>query len=73
MARTDNLVQAVLHGGFAVATAGNPRPFGMPPFQLQLNDAQTAAVLTYIRNAWGNRAVPVSEFDINRQRNLQAR
>jgi cytochrome c553 len=73
MARTDNLVQAVLQGGFAVATAGNPRPFGMPPFQLQLNDAQTAAVLTYIRNAWGNRAVPVSEFDINRQRNLQAR
>ena len=73
MARTDNLVQTVLQGGFAPATAGNPRPFGMPPFQLQLNDAQTAAVLTFIRNAWGNRAAPVSEFDINRQRNLPAR
>ena len=73
MGRTENLVQAVLRGGYAPATAGNPRPYGMPPFQLQLNDAQTAAVLTYIRNAWGNRAAPVSEFDINRQRNLQAR
>lgn len=73
MTRTENLVQAVLQGGYAPATLGNPRPYGMPPFQLQLNDAQTAAVLTYIRNAWGNRAAPVSEFDINRQRNLQAR
>jgi len=73
LARTDNLVQTVLLGGFAPATTGNPRPFGMPPFQLQLNDAQTAAILTFIRNAWGNRAAPVSEFDINRQRILQAR
>ncbi|MBC7916311.1 MAG: c-type cytochrome [Rhodoferax sp.] len=73
MARTDNLVQAVLRGGFAPATTGNSRPFGMPPFQLQLNDAQTAAVLTFIRSAWGNNAAPVSEFDINRQRNLQVR
>lgn len=73
MPRTDNLVKSVLLGGYAPVTAGLPRPFGMPPFQLQLNDMQTAAVLTFIRNAWGNRAAPVTEFDINRQRNLHAR
>ena len=27
----------------------------------RLSDADTAAVLTYIRNAWGNRASGVSE------------
>lgn len=73
LARSDNLVQTVLQGGYAPATTHNPRPFGMPPFQLQMNDAQIAAVLTFIRNAWGNHAAPVSEFDINRQRTLQAR
>ena len=69
---TSNLVQIVLNGGFAPATAGNPRPYGMPPFVLQLTDSDTAAVLSYIRNAWGNQAPALSEFDINKFRNLQA-
>ena len=68
MATTANLVQVVLNGGFAPATAGNPRPYGMPPYVLLLNDADTAAVLSHIRNAWGNRAAPVSELDVSRQR-----
>ncbi len=68
LAQTANLVQIVLNGGFAPATSGNPRPFGMPPFVLQLSDADTAAVLSYIRNAWGNRAAPVTELDVSRQR-----
>ncbi|QTN26696.1 c-type cytochrome [Rhodoferax sp. AJA081-3] len=59
-----NLVQTVLHGGFAPATAGNPRPFGMPPFQQTLDGPQIAAVLTYIRHAWGNAASPVSPLEV---------
>ncbi len=70
---TTNLVQMVLYGGYAPATAGNPRPFGMPPFVLQMNDKNTAAVLTYIRNSWGNRASPVSELEVNRARDRQTR
>ncbi|WP_370654652.1 cytochrome c [Rhodoferax sp.] len=70
---TSNLVQMVLYGGFAPATEGNPRPFGMPPFVLQLNDKSTAAVLTYIRNAWGNRASQVTELEVNRARGPHAR
>jgi len=72
-----NLVQIVMYGGFAPATAGNPRPFGMPPYVLALGDSDIAAVLTYIRSAWGNRAssvsgVPdVSELDVNRFRSTQ--
>jgi mono/diheme cytochrome c family protein len=65
---TANLVQVVLGGGFAPATAANPRPFGMPPFATILSDAEVAAVISYTRNAWGNRAPPVSEFMVSQQR-----
>ena len=68
MDATANLVQVVLHGGFAPATAGNPRPYGMPPFVLALSHREIAAVLTYVRGAWGNSASAVSEFDVNRLR-----
>lgn len=65
---TTNLVQVVLHGGFPPATRGNPRPFGMPPFATTLSDGEVAAVLTYIRSAWGNRAAPVTELTVTQQR-----
>ena len=61
-----NLVQLTLNGGFAATTASNPRPFGMPPFAPLLDDAQVAAVLTYIRTAWGNQAAMVSELQVRR-------
>ena len=63
-----NLVQMVLRGGFPPATQGNPRPFGMPPYQMVLSDGEIAAVLTHIRGAWGNRAAAVSELDVARYR-----
>jgi len=65
---TANLVQVVLHGGFPPATRGNPRPYGMPPFAMQLSDADVAAVLSYVRASWGNRASPVSELEVAQQR-----
>jgi mono/diheme cytochrome c family protein len=71
-APANNLIHTVLGGGFAPATASNPQPYGMPPFLLQLGDAEIASVLSYIRNAWGNRAPAVSEFDINKLRRSQA-
>lgn len=63
-----NLVRAVLNGGYLPATAGNPRPYGMPPFSQALDDAELAAVLTFIRNSWGNRAAEVSELEVLRYR-----
>ncbi len=68
LANPANLVQIVRNGGFAPATAGHPRPFGMPPFVLVLNDADIAAVLTHIRTAWGNQAAAVTELEVARQR-----
>ncbi len=70
LASPANLVQIVLNGGYAPATAGNPRPYGMPPFLLVLNDNETAQLLTFLRSAWGNSAAEVSALDVNRARNL---
>ena len=68
MASSANLVQVVLNGGYAPATAGNPRPYGMPPFVLVLNDSELAALLTYLRSAWGNRAAEVTPTEVQRMR-----
>lgn len=58
----------MVYGGFAPSTAGNPRPFGMPPFANVLSDADVAAILTHIRSAWGNRATAVTELAVSQQR-----
>jgi mono/diheme cytochrome c family protein len=68
LSEPDNLVQMVLHGGYAPATAGNPRPHGMPPFLHVLGDAEVAAVLSYVRGSWGNGAAPVSAMDVYQRR-----
>lgn len=72
MAATENLVQMVLNGGFAPATQGNPRPFGMPPFVLLLNDSEVAAVVTHIRKSWGNQASDITPMEVQGIRANQA-
>ena len=59
-----NLVHVILNGGFPPTTAGNPRPFGMPPFGQVLKDGEVAAIASYVRNAWGNAAPEVTELDV---------
>ncbi len=66
-----NPIRLVLHGGFAPSTGGNPRPYGMPPFGQVMTDAEIAAVVTYIRNAWGNQASAVSAHDVNQYRSQE--
>lgn len=63
-----NAIRVVLLGGFAPATQGNPRPYSMPPFAQQLSDADVAAVVTYIRQSWGNQAPLVQERDVIKYR-----
>jgi len=66
-----NLVQLVLYGGYGPATAGHPRPFGMPPAVLELDDRDIAAVLTHLRTQWGHRAGEVTPLQVNRIRAAQ--
>jgi mono/diheme cytochrome c family protein len=61
-------IKAVLNGGYAPVTSGNPRPYGMPPFFGELGDEEIAAVLTYVRASWGNSGQPVSTLDVERYR-----
>lgn len=70
MAQPVNAVRLVLHGGFAPGTAGNPRPYGMPPFAHVLEDEDVAQVVTYVRNSWGNRAGAVTAVQVNRLRGM---
>jgi mono/diheme cytochrome c family protein len=66
-----NLVQLVLYGGYGPATALHPRPFGMPPAVLELEDREIAAVLTHLRTHWGNQAPEVTPLQVNRIRAAQ--
>jgi mono/diheme cytochrome c family protein len=67
------LVRVVLQGTRAVSTSSAPTAPAMPAFDWRLNDTQVAAVLTYIRNSWGNAAAPVSASAVASQRESLAK
>ena len=59
-----NLIHIVVNGGFPPTTAGDPRPYGMPPFGPSLKDEEIAVLASYVRSAWGNGAPAVSALDV---------
>lgn len=63
-----NTIRSVLYGGYPPTTAGNSRPYGMPPYQHIIHDKEIAQVVSYIRNAWGNFGSLVSPFDVDQSR-----
>jgi mono/diheme cytochrome c family protein len=63
-----SLIHVVLEGARAVATAGAPTGPAMPSFAWKLSDDDVAAVLTYIRNSWGNAAPGVQPGDVGSMR-----
>jgi mono/diheme cytochrome c family protein len=68
MTEAANPIRIVLYGGFAPTTAGNPRPYGMPPYGHALSDQEVASVVSYLRGTWGNRAGPVTAGEVNKYR-----
>ncbi|WP_420475724.1 c-type cytochrome [Noviherbaspirillum sp. ST9] len=66
-----NPIRAVMHGGYPPSTQGNPRPFGMPPFGNILTDDEVAAVVSFVRNNWGNRGSMVTAQQVNPYRTVQ--
>lgn len=68
LARPDNVIRSVLGGGFGPATAGHPRPHGMPPFATMLSDEEVAALVSHLRSSWGHQASAVDSADVNRLR-----
>jgi mono/diheme cytochrome c family protein len=59
------IIRIVLHGMMGETTvAGTVYDGAMPPWNTVLDDAQVAAVLTFIRRSWSNDASTVSSSEV---------
>jgi mono/diheme cytochrome c family protein len=65
-----SLLHIVLRGARSVATDRAPTGAAMPEFDWLLKDDEVAAVVTYIRNAWGNAAPAVNAAEVGTARYL---
>jgi mono/diheme cytochrome c family protein len=63
-----SLLRVVLRGARSVGTDKMPTAAAMPSFGWVLTDDDVAAVLTYVRNSWGNKAAPVSAKQVSKAR-----
>jgi mono/diheme cytochrome c family protein len=61
-------IRIILRGARSVATSAEPTAPGMPSFAWQLNNDQIAAVMTYVRNAWGNSGSKVSASAVEKRK-----
>jgi mono/diheme cytochrome c family protein len=70
--KPDLLIAVILQGARSPATSAKPTGLMMPAFGSKLDDAEVAALTTYIRNAWSNRGGEVSKGDVAKLRNTLA-
>jgi mono/diheme cytochrome c family protein len=66
------VLHVVLGGETMAATAMKPSGLTMPGFAAKLNDQEIADVVTYIRNAWGNRGSVVDAAAVAQVRKAAA-
>lgn len=67
-----SLIHVVMDGARSAATDAAPTGPAMPAFGWALADQDMAAVLTYIRNSWGNAASAVTAAAVGKQRRALA-
>lgn len=67
-----SVLHLILRGARSVGTKDEPTAPGMPSYAKQLDDAQIAAVATYIRNAWGEAAPAVEAGRVKSARDALA-
>ncbi|MGY0575361.1 c-type cytochrome [Bradyrhizobium sp. RDM12] len=65
-----SVIRVLLQGAQTAATDREPTAPAMPAFGWQLNDAQIAAVATYVRDHFG-KAPAVSETQVKNERTAQ--
>jgi mono/diheme cytochrome c family protein len=63
-----NLIRVIERGGFAPATPGHPRPYGMPPFAGVLGADDLAALASHLRESFGHRAGEIDTVEVLRLR-----
>ena len=64
------LTHILLHGIQGKMTVKGISYEGLMPAWNTLSDAEIAAVASYIRSDWGNKAAPITEDDVKKQREL---
>jgi mono/diheme cytochrome c family protein len=62
------ILHVILQGAVANHTSSAPTNPGMPAFDWKLSDAEVAAVATYLRTSWGNRASIVEPGSVGKMR-----
>jgi len=67
-----NLIRVIERGGFAPATPGHPRPYGMPPFAGVLDAEDLAALASHLRQSFGHRAGGIDTVEVLRLRSATA-
>ena len=63
-----SLINLILNGSIPLVTKGTPDAYRMPQFRQQLSDQEIAAVITFIRNGWGNWATAVTAAQVAKLR-----
>jgi mono/diheme cytochrome c family protein len=63
-AKPDTVIHVVLAGGAMAAPRTRPTGLTMPAYAWKLSDADIADLVSYIRNAWGNRASAVGSGSV---------
>lgn len=63
-----SIIRIVLDGAQSVTTPSVPNPAIMPAYAAKMTDAEIAAAITYMRNAWGNSASAVTAEQIRAAR-----
>ncbi|CAM3947738.1 c-type cytochrome [Roseateles saccharophilus] len=63
-----NLLRVIERGGFAPATPGHPRPYGMPPFAGVLGAEDLAALASHLRQSFGHQAGEIDAVEVLRLR-----
>lgn len=67
-----NLIRVIERGGFAPATPGHPRPYGMPPFAGLLSADDLAALASHLRQSFGHGAGEIDTVEVLRLRSAAA-
>lgn len=62
------VIRVVLEGASVPARAGQRSYLAMPAFAHKLDDGEVADVVSYIRNAWGNRASTIDADTVAKSR-----
>jgi cbb3-type cytochrome c oxidase subunit III len=71
-ARPDTVLRVIIQGAASVSTEKEPTGPAMPAFGWQLDDAQIAAVATYVRSHFGKQDSAVSAADVGKARSALA-